>query len=54
LTPKYFTGYNLRTRYENSDKERALLAAIEAEIARQQGAAPPPDFGTGAPEDVPF
>jgi hypothetical protein len=40
------------------DKERVLLAAIEAEIARQRGEAPPAADDDGAPphsdDDVPF
>lgn len=40
------------------DKERALLAAIEAEIARQGGGAttstPAPDFAPGDDDGIPF
>jgi hypothetical protein len=40
------------------EKERVLLAAIEAEIARQQGGAPPPGGDDDAPphtdDDIPF
>ena len=39
------------------DKERVLLAAIEAELARQRGDAPPADDGEPPPhgdDDVPF
>ncbi len=39
------------------DKERQLLAAIEAEIARQRGDVPPPDDDGSPPQgddDIPF
>ena len=36
------------------DKERALLAAIEAEIARQSGGGSAPAPGTDSLDDLPF